>query len=90
MQLFLEYPQEILVSGSDIFNCTGNYRITFEKSSGSPNLPVYKLVGGNRYIYFHSSDTYGWRIGQKDGLDSQNAEQFFYASKYCFLNFRVF
>ena len=82
MQLSLEYPRAILVSGDDFLNCTGYYHITFERSSGSPNLPVYKLVGGNRYIYFHSSDTHGWRIGQKDGLEGQNADQFFYASKY--------
>ena len=53
-------------------NVTGiykdKYHITSRKIDGGSQKPIYKLVGGDEYIYY-SPDVYGWRLGEIDGDD---------------------
>ena len=80
MVFISEYPDSIIVSGSDLSNCTGTYFKCEEKSSAAKIRPVYKLEGKNRYIYFYPNSK-GWRIGSKHGLAGDQAGEYFYASK---------
>ena len=57
----------LTVTGDDNDSCTGTYIISQEKASKSPNQPVYKLKGQDRFIYYHP-DGAGWRIGRKEHL----------------------
>ena len=52
--IFSEYPRAILVTGSDFLNCKGTYYITNETTRQTSNLPIYKLVESERYIYYRS------------------------------------
>ena len=45
---------------------TEEFHITSRKVNRSTQKPIYKLVGGNQYIYYRP-DAYGWRIGDIDG-----------------------
>ena len=47
---------------------TDKYQITSRKVDGSSNKPIYKLVGGDEYIYYFP-DAYGWRLGDIVGDD---------------------
>ena len=83
------YPKAILVSGSDFLDCQGIYYITYETSSQTSHLPVYKSLHSDRYIYYSQTAIYvgqnqpsfngGWRIGKKH---NEGPERVFYASKY--------
>ena len=55
----------LTVTGDDWGSVTGTYIISEEKSSKSPNKPVYKLQGKDRYIYYNPDDGSGWRVGSK-------------------------
>jgi hypothetical protein len=62
-------------NGNDTF--IFHYHITSRKVYGSSQKPIYKLVGGNQYIYYRP-DAYGWRIGDIDG---NNFDGFYEQSK---------
>ena len=47
---------------------TMEFHITSRKVDGGSQKPIYKLVGGDEYIYY-SPDVYGWRLGEIDGDD---------------------
>ena len=89
MVFISEYPDSIIVSGSDLSNCTGTYFKCEEKSSAAKIRPVYKLEGKNRYIYFYPNSK-GWRIGDKNGLAGEKAGEYFYASKVTALIFTCY
>ena len=57
----------LTVTGDAWASVTGTYLISEEKASKSPNKPVYKLEGQDRFIYYHP-DGAGWRIGRKEHL----------------------
>ena len=71
LSLFLVHENllcaNLTVTGDDNDSCTGTYIISQEKASKSPNKPVYKLEGQDRFIYYHP-DGAGWRIGRKEHL----------------------
>ena len=46
--LLSEYPELIVVSGSDLAKCTGNYYKCDEKSIYAKKRPVYQLQGEDR------------------------------------------
>ena len=76
-----EYPELIIVSGSDLAKCTGTYHKCGEKSIYAKKRPVYQLQGEDRYIYYYPNSK-GWRIGSKKSLAAgENAGDYYYASK---------
>merc|ERR1711971_736321 len=76
----LEYPELIVVSGSDLAKCTGTYHKCGEKSVYAKKRPVYQLQGEDRYIYYYPNSK-GWRIGSKNSLAAgENAGDYYYAS----------
>ena len=68
------------MTGDDWASVTGTYSIVDEKASKSPDMPVYKLVGGDRYVYFNPNGE-GWRIGKKERLSGENEGKHWYRSK---------
>ena len=70
---------KLTVTGDDYASATGTYLISEEKVSKSPNTPVYKLQGKDRYIYYSPSWGAGWRIGAKEDLSAGETEGY---SKY--------
>ena len=67
----------LTVTGDDNDSCTGTYIISEEKASKSPNKPVYKLEGQDRFIYYHP-DGAGWRIGRKEHLRAYEHDPLIY------------
>ena len=64
-------PTGVEYASSLYVNCCGLYYMTGDKSSGSPNFPVYKHFDEDRYIYKHPSSE-GWRIGKKEHLSGKS------------------
>ena len=70
-ETFSVYPGTVCVSIEvKKENVTGTYTdeyyITSRKVDGGSQKPIYKLVGGDEYIYYFP-DVYGWRLGDIDG-----------------------
>ena len=72
---------KLTVTGDDYASVTGTYIISNEKASKSPNKPVYKLEGKDRFIFYDPSDGDGWRIGAKEGLSGETKDYSYYRSK---------
>ena len=71
----------IKVTGSDYQHCTGIYVLSVKKASRSPDRPVYKKIGFDRFIYFYPSSN-GWRIGRRAALSAgENEGEFWFESK---------
>ena len=68
------------MSGNDS-RYTGSYLISEEKASKSPNKPVYKLEGEDKYIYYYP-DSDGWLVGSKSDLSGENEGDSWYQSKF--------
>ena len=73
---------KLTVTGNDPYN-TGSYIISEERASKSPDKPVYKLEGKDKYIY-HNPDMTGWRIGKKNRLSGEKEGYTWYRSKFSF------
>ena len=58
---------------------TGLYTISKEKASRSPEKPVFKLDGQDKYIYFNP-DNVGWRIGILEHLSGANEGGYWFSS----------
>ena len=71
---------KLTVTGDDEYGCTGTYIISNEKASKSPDKPVYKLEGQDRYIYYNPGGD-GWRIARKERLSGEKEGLHYYASK---------
>merc|ERR1712048_1199009 len=72
---------KIKVTGSDYASCTGIYFISKEKASRSPDRPVYKMLGFDRFIYFTPSFDFGWRIGAREHLSTgENKGRYYFKS----------
>ena len=71
------------MTGDDWVSVTGTYSITEEKASKSPDMPVYKMDGGDRYVYFNPGGN-GWRISDKDDLSGETEGNYWYRSKSLF------
>ena len=69
----------LTVSGDYQTEFSGSYIISDEKASYSPNKPVYKLEGQNKYIYYYPNSG-GWRIAE-EGLVGENEGSHYYISK---------
>jgi len=73
---------KIKVTGSDYYSCTGIYVLSAESSRSqcrSPDQPVYKMLGFDRFIYFYPSSN-GWRIGTREALSGENEGNFWFKS----------
>ena len=64
------------VIGAAYANCNGNYKVTGESVSWSPDRLVYKHINKDRYIFWNTG--IGWSIGAKAFLKTG---QHFYISK---------
>ena len=71
---------KLTVTGDDYASATGTYIISNEKASKSPNKPVYKLQGEDRYIYYNPGGN-GWRISDKVDLSGDTEGSAWYTSK---------
>ena len=72
--------RNITVNGDDFGNCTGTYMITNERASKSPNKPVFKMDGEDRYL-FHYPNNNGWIISNKTALLADTNPDYFFKSK---------
>jgi len=70
----------LTVTGDNWSSVTGTYLISEEKASKSPNTPVYKLQGQDRYIYFTLRSGNGWCIGRKEDLSGETEGYSYYYS----------
>ena len=64
--------------GAAYGDCNGNYKVTGESVSWSPDRLVYKHINKDRYIFWNARG-YGWSIGQSSSLISRG---FFHKSKF--------
>jgi hypothetical protein len=71
----------LTVTGDDYASVTGTYLISEEKASKSPNTPVYKLQGQDRFIYYSPTKGAGWRIARKEDLSGETEGFSYYRSK---------
>ena len=72
---------KLTVTG-DEYAVTGTYIISNEKASKSPDKPVYKLEGQDRFIYYTLLNGAGWCIGAgKETLSGETEGDFYYYSK---------
>ena len=71
---------KLTVTGDDWESVTGTYIISNEKASKSPDKPVYKLEGQDRFIYYNPEGA-GWRIGKKERLSGEKEGYYYYYSK---------
>ena len=65
------------VMGAAYANCNGNYKVTGESVSWSPDRLVYKHINKDRYIYWNVG--IGWSIGKKASLKTG---KYFHKSKF--------
>jgi hypothetical protein len=72
---------KLTVTGDEAWSVTGTYIISNEKASKSPNKPVYKLEGQDRFIYYTLRNGAGWRIGGKEHLSGETEGYHWYRSK---------
>ena len=72
---------KLTVTGDDYGSVTGTYLISEEKASKSPDKPVYKLVGEDRYIYYSPTKGEGWRLAVKRDLAGETEGYYYYRSK---------
>ena len=72
---------KLTVTGDDAWSVTGTYIISNEKASKSPNKPVYKLEGQDRFIYYTLRNGAGWCIGGKVELSGETEGLYYYRSK---------
>ena len=68
------------MGGDDLDGTTGSYLLSKEKALLSPEKPVYKLEGKDRYIFFNPGSS-GWRISTLKNLSGKNMNDYMYASK---------
>ena len=74
---------KLTVTGDSWASCTGTYIITNEiVAAKAPDMPVYKLQGKNRYIYFTPTNGNGWRIAKKIRLSGETEGLYYYKSKF--------
>ena len=74
--------RNITVIDDDVFGIyTGTYMITNERASKSPNKPVFKMDGGDRYL-FHYPNNNGWIISDKTALLADTNPDYFFKSKF--------
>ena len=67
------------VMGAAYGDCNGNYKVTGESVSWSPDRLVYKHINKDRYIFYglDGYGRYGWLIGP-----SLKSRGFFHKSKF--------
>ena len=53
--------------GAAYADCNGNYKVTGESVSWSPDRLVHKHINKDRYIFWNAGG-YGWSIGNKASL----------------------
>ena len=75
---------ELTVTGDDGNDgVVGTYRLNDKIASKSPDKPVYKLEGKDRYLFFNPT-FYGWRISSYflENLSTEKEGDYLYASKF--------
>ena len=71
---------KLTVTGHPWKGCTGTYIIDEKKASKSPEKPIYKREGLDRYIYFNPSSI-GWRLGRAVHLSGEDEGSYYFGSK---------
>ena len=79
--------EAIHVTGDTSNSEGGLYLLSDKRASDAPNNPVWKMIGGDRFI-FNTGSSAGWRIGQKsslaDGAYYCRGKHIFHSCKYIF------